>query len=272
MKKIIVLIGVVFVAGLFFFQNNEKVVGVDMRSEEFKKEENAKIIKEVDASVSVDVVAKINSRKVDNLSDSKGSDEVLDKNDIEDVEKVVRGLSECILKQTCQDSKKDERYYDPENGTYHRSLVKSLDFLREQKENEEVISLGDKDLGDILNIKNDEVQASALLLADSLSLESLIQNTCSKVTDNNVLNILGLVAKTGQSVKLEECLSSFMQRRNTQVLMDIISFMSTFDISKDYISNTKTMFCPFLKAEEESQKRVGLKYRSILEKYELSCP
>lgn len=271
MRNIVIFIFVIAAIGYVFFDKKEKQTSNDLRSQEFKEEENTKIMKEVDLSVSADVVAKINGRTTDNSSDQDRR-ESLDRSDIEDVEKIVRGLSSCILKKTCQDSKSEERYYDPNEGSYQRSLVKSLDFLREQKEMNEPISLGDKDLEEVLSISNDEVQASALLLADSLSFFELIARNCSKVSDANILNTLYMVAKGDEKERLESCLNSFFERQNTQALFDTVTFMSAYSLEKSFVEKTTNRFCPFIKEQEESAKRVGLKYKSVLEKYDLSCP
>jgi superfamily II DNA or RNA helicase len=61
-RNIVIFIFVVVAIGYVFLEKKEKKTSNDLRSQEFKEEENTKIMKELDLSGSADVVAKINGR------------------------------------------------------------------------------------------------------------------------------------------------------------------------------------------------------------------
>lgn len=270
MKKFFSLVLILGITALLYMKRDIPIPqDTDLRTLEMKESENKKIQDHVSSEVDQSIVAKINDR-VDDQSSVKSDG--LSSDDIADVVKVVDNLSDCLLKNTCQDFKENERYYDPNEGSYHRSLVKSLSFLRERAQNNDDVIITPEQLQKVMAISNDEVQAEGLLLADALNNSQLVAERCGDFTNSNILNVLTLIEKRKDSTQLLNCMNKFMQRGSTMALYDVAEFLSSSAVDVQIAVQTKKTYCPMLASKDESYKRVGLKYRSVLEKYDLTCP
>lgn len=274
MKKFFSIVLILGITALLYMKRDTPIAqDIDLRTKEVKDNENKKIQDHVSSDVDQSIIAKINDR-VDDQSFLKasGKDQGLSPSDINDVIKVVDNLSDCLLKNTCKDFKENERFYDPNEGSFHRSLVKSLSFLREKVQDNEDVTISDDQLQKVMAISNDEVQAEGLLLADALNNSELVALRCRDFTNSNILNVLMMIEKRKDSTQLMNCLDHYMQRASSMALYDVAQFLASSAVDVKIVTQTKKTYCSLLASKDESYKRVGLKYRSVLEKYDLTCP
>ncbi|MDD0852824.1 hypothetical protein HBN50_06945 [Halobacteriovorax sp. GB3] len=283
MKKIGIVVVIAAFVSLFYLNRKESPIF----GENVFKSTELEDVKTQSKRIVEQTVKIENKELIEKIVDPKGGDirkeyrdEALTLEDIRDVEVVINDLSRCIKSDSCKDSKSFDRYYDPNEGTYHRALSKSLDLLTEQI-NDGLYTVENKEgIKRALKIKNARVQLSAALLISSLNDDELITSlyeSCDSIVDNSLSSVLHLLSsaelmnsKKRKDIR-DECIVKSVKQGQSNRKIASINFAIKQDIGKDKALELSKTLCPLKKSESEVQKRVYVKFMAVMDKYNISC-
>lgn len=283
MRKIGLVLVVVIFGVLFYINRKEiKILGQnDFNSTEFEtiKHQSKRVVEQTVKIENKELIKKIVDPKDGDIRKAY-REEALTLNDVKDIEVVVNDLSRCILSNSCKDSKSFDRYYDPNEGTYHRALSKSLDLLTEQV-NDGLYAIENKEgIRRSLKVENGRVQLSAALLIASLKDDELtddLYRSCSSIVDSSLSSVLHLLSSSELMISnkrkdiRDECLIKSVNEGESNRKIASINFAIEEDIGKEKAKELSRSLCPLKNSSLESQKRVYVKFKAVMDKYNFNC-